>query len=61
VLRDLSNAGFAHILSVTRDVTQGDVGHLLGIGAAKSFKGAALKLFQRTQLPFGTFFVQLTG
>jgi hypothetical protein len=42
-------------------VTQGEVGQLLGSGAAKSFKGAALKLFQHTRLPFGMFFMQLAG
>jgi hypothetical protein len=58
---------FGHVLWVTCDVTRGGFGNMLENAVAKrlkvppAYRRQAVKVFQHTQLPFDSFFMQLAG
>ena len=59
MLPNLYQAVLHHVSWVTRDVTRGDLWDVFLEQGSQTFKGAAVKVFQHTQPPFGTFFMQL--
>jgi hypothetical protein len=50
-----------NVLWVTFDVTWGEFGNVLGNVISKRLKDAAVKVFRHTQLPFDSYFMQLSG
>jgi hypothetical protein len=63
---NLSNAGdysylMGDILYHPGDITQGELGNVLGNVITKRLKDAAVKVLRHTQLPFDSFLMELAG